>query len=143
MAVVAGEVTCGGYVEVPDVVRGVIRDIGYTEADMCFDDKSCAVLVSLKKQSPDIARGVDTGGAGDQGMMFGYACRDTEELAPGTFMPLPIYLAHRLVEKQAQMRRDNVVVPGLRPDAKSQVTVEYDSAHRPVRVTTVVLSTQH
>jgi hypothetical protein len=127
MAVVAGEVTCDGYVEVPDVVRSVIRDIGYTEADMCFDDKSCAVLVSLKKQSPDIARGVDTGGAGDQGMMFGYACTETEELAPGTFMPLPIFLAHRLVEKQAEIRRKNVVIPGLRPDAKSQVTVEYDA----------------
>jgi S-adenosylmethionine synthetase len=143
MAVVAGEVTCGGYVEVPDVVREVIRDIGYTEADMCFDDKSCAVLVSLKKQSPDIARGVDTGGAGDQGMMFGYACTETEELAPGTFMPLPIFLAHRLVEKHAEIRRANVVVPGLRPDAKSQVTVEYDANDRPVRVHTVVLSTQH
>ncbi len=143
MAVVAGEVTCDGYVEVPDVVREVIRDIGYTEADMCFDDKSCAVLVSLKKQSSDIARGVDTGGAGDQGMMFGYACNETEELAPGTFMPLPIFLAHRLVEKQAEVRRHNVVIPGLRPDAKSQVTVEYDANHRPVRVDTVVLSTQH
>jgi S-adenosylmethionine synthetase len=143
MAVVAGEVTCSGYVEVPDVVREVIRDIGYTEADMCFDDKSCAVLVSLKKQSPDIARGVDTGGAGDQGMMFGYACTETEDLAPGTFMPLPIFLAHRLVEKHAEIRRDNVVVPGLRPDAKSQVTVEYDANDRPVRVHTVVLSTQH
>jgi S-adenosylmethionine synthetase len=142
MAVVAGEVTCGGYVEVPDVVRGVIRDIGYTEADMCFDDKSCAVLVSLKKQSPDIARGVDTGGAGDQGMMFGYACTETEDLAPGTFMPLPIFLAHRLVEKQAEARRKGII-EGLRPDAKSQVTVEYDSKDRPVRVKTVVLSTQH
>lgn len=143
MAVVAGEVTCNGYVEVPDLVREVIRDIGYTEADMCFDDKSCAVLVSLKKQSADIARGVDTGGAGDQGMMFGYACNETEELAPGTFMPLPIFLAHRLVEKQAEVRRKNTVIPGLRPDAKSQVTVEYDANHRPVRVDTVVLSTQH
>jgi S-adenosylmethionine synthetase len=142
MAVVAGEVTCGGYVEVPDVVREVIRDIGYTEADMCFDDKSCAVLVSLKRQSPDIARGVDTGGAGDQGMMFGYASRETEELAPGSFMPLPIYLAHRLVEKQADVRRKKSI-DGLRPDAKSQVTVEYDSKDRPIRVHTVVLSTQH
>jgi S-adenosylmethionine synthetase len=142
MAVVAGEVTCNGYVEVPDIVREVIRDIGYTEADMCFDDKSCAVLVSLKKQSRDIARGVDTGGAGDQGMMFGYACTETEELAPGTYMPLPIFLAHRLVEKQAQARRSGEI-PGLRPDAKSQVTVEYDANDRPVRVDTVVLSTQH
>ena len=142
MAVVAGEVTCNGYVEVPDVVRNVISDIGYTEADMCFDDKSCAVLVSLKRQSPDIARGVDTGGAGDQGMMFGYASRETEELAPGSFMPLPIFLAHRLVEKQADVRRKKTI-DGLRPDAKSQVTVEYDAKDRPVRVHTVVLSTQH
>ena len=142
MAVIAGEVTCSGYVEVPDVVRGVIRDIGYTEADMCFDDKSCAVLVSLKKQSEHIAMGVDTGGAGDQGMMFGYASRETEELAPGTFMPLPIFLAHRLVEKQAHVRAAGGI-KGLRPDAKSQVTVEYDGKDRPVRVHTVVLSTQH
>ncbi len=142
MAVVAGEVTCKGYVEVPDVVRGVIRDIGYTEADMCFDDKSCSVLVSLKKQSEHIAMGVDTGGAGDQGMMFGYASKETEELAPGSFMPLPIFLAHRLMEKQAQVRSANKV-KGLRPDAKSQVTVEYDAKHRPTRVHTVVLSTQH
>src|SRR6185295_10090832 len=98
--------------------------------------------VSLKKQSPDIARGVDTGGAGDQGMMFGYACTETEDLAPGTFMPLPIFLAHRLVEKQAEARRKGLV-EGLRPDAKSQVTVEYNGSDRPVRVKTVVLSTQH
>jgi S-adenosylmethionine synthetase len=142
MAVVAGEVTCSGYVEVPDVVRRVIRDIGYTEADMCFDDKSCAVLISLKKQAAEIAKGVDAGGAGDQGMMFGYACRETEELAPGTFMPLPIFLAHRLVERQAQARTSGQI-KGLRPDAKSQVTVEYDSKDRPVRIHTVVLSTQH
>jgi len=142
MAVVAGEVTCDGYVEVPDLVRETIRDIGYTDADLCFDDKSCAVLVSLKKQSPDIALGVDREGAGDQGMMFGYACRETEELDPGTFMPLPIHLAHRLVHRHAQVRQQNVF-PGLRPDAKSQVTVEYDRHDRPVRVQTVVLSTQH
>jgi S-adenosylmethionine synthetase len=142
MAVIAGEVTCAGYVEVPDVVRGVIRDIGYTEADMCFDDKSCAVLVSLKRQSSEIAMGVDVGGAGDQGMMFGYASRETEELSPGSFMPLPIFLAHRLVERQADVRRKKLI-DGLRPDAKSQVTVEYDSKDRPVRVHTVVLSTQH
>ncbi len=142
MAIVAGEVTCDGYVEVPDLVRETIRDIGYTDADLCFDDKSCAVLVSLKKQSPDIALGVDREGAGDQGMMFGFACRETEELDPGTFMPLPIHLAHRLVHRHAQVRQQNVF-PGLRPDAKSQVTVEYDRHDRPVRVHTVVLSTQH
>jgi S-adenosylmethionine synthetase len=142
MAGVAGEVTCAGYLEVPDVVREVIRDIGDTEADMCIADKSCAVLVSLKKQSEHIALGVDTGGAGDQGMMFGYACTETEELAPGSFMPVPIFLAHRLVEKRAQIRAAGSI-KGLRPDAKSQVTVEYDAKDRPVRVHTVVLSTQH
>jgi len=143
MAVVAGEVTCKGYVEIPEIVRSTIRRIGYTSADMCFDDQSCAVLVSLKQQSPHIAMGVDTGGAGDQGMMFGYACRETEQLSPGTFMPLPVFIAHRLVEKQAQVREAGGV-KGLRPDAKSQVTLEYDSTtNKPTRVHTVVLSTQH
>ena len=136
MAVVAGEVTTKAYVEIPDLVRDVIRDIGYTSADMKFDHESCAVLASIKKQSPDIAMGVDREGAGDQGMMFGFACRDTAEL-----MPLPIQLAHRLVEQQAHVRREGII-PGLRPDAKSQVTIEYDG-QRPVRVDTVVLSTQH
>ncbi|MCC6661836.1 MAG: methionine adenosyltransferase [Phycisphaerales bacterium] len=136
MAVVAGEVTTKAYVEIPDLVREVIRDIGYTSADMKFDNESCAVLTSIKKQSPDIAMGVDREGAGDQGMMFGFACRDTPEL-----MPLPIQLAHRLVEQQAHVRREGII-PGLRPDAKSQVTVEYDGL-KPVRVDTIVLSTQH
>ncbi len=142
MAVVSGEVTTKGYVEVSDLVRSTIGRIGYTDADMCFDDKSCAVLVTLKKQSPDIARGVDSGGAGDQGMMFGFACRDTEELDPGAFMPLPIHLSHRLVEKQAQVRVSGEI-PGLRPDAKSQVTIEYGKDDKPRRITAVVLSTQH
>lgn len=137
MVVVAGEVTTGAYVEIPDVVREVVRDIGYTDATMGFDAKSCSVLVSINKQSPDIAMGVDRDGAGDQGMMFGFACRETDEL-----MPLPIQLAHRLVERQALARRENVI-EGLRPDAKSQITVEYDESGRPVRVDTVVLSTQH
>ncbi len=136
MAVVAGEVTTKAYVEIDDVVRDVIKEIGYTTADMKFDSESCAVLTSIKKQSPDIAQGVDREGAGDQGMMFGYACDQTAEL-----MPLPIQLAHRLVERQASARREGSV-PGLRPDAKSQVTVEYDNG-KPVRVDTVVLSTQH
>jgi S-adenosylmethionine synthetase len=136
MAVIAGEVTTSAYVEIPDVVREVIRDIGYTTADMKFDFESCAVLTSIKKQSPHIAMGVDRDGAGDQGMMFGFACRETPE-----FMPLPIQLAHRLVERQANVRRDGLI-PGLRPDAKSQVTVEYDG-QKPVRVDTLVLSTQH
>ncbi|MGE0480006.1 MAG: methionine adenosyltransferase [Phycisphaerae bacterium] len=136
MAVVAGEVTTKAYVEIPDVVRGVIKEIGYVSGDMAFDYESCAVLTSIKKQSPDIAMGVDRDGAGDQGMMFGFACRETPEL-----MPLPIHLAHRLVERQAEARRSGQV-PGLRPDAKSQVTVEYEG-QKPTRVDTVVLSTQH
>jgi len=136
MAVVAGEVTTTAYVEIPDVVRETIREIGYTSGDMAFDYESCSVLTSIKKQSPDIAMGVDRDGAGDQGMMFGFACRETPEL-----MPLPIQLAHRLVERQADVRREGVI-RGLRPDAKSQVTVEYDGL-TPVRINTLVLSTQH
>ena len=136
MAVIAGEVTTRAYVEIPDVVRETIREIGYTSGDMAFDYESCAVLTSIKRQSPDIAMGVDRDGAGDQGMMFGFACRETPEL-----MPLPIQLAHRLVEHHVGVRREEII-PGLRPDAKSQVTVEYEGA-KPVRVDTVVLSTQH
>ncbi len=136
LVVVAGEVTTRTYVDIPELVRRTVREIGYTSGDMRFDAESCSVLVALNKQSPDIAMGVDREGAGDQGMMFGFACKDTTEL-----MPLPIQLAHRLVEQQAAVRRDNRVT-GLRPDAKSQVTVEYEN-DRPVRVDTVVLSTQH
>jgi S-adenosylmethionine synthetase len=136
MVVVAGEITTTAYVEIPDIVRATIKDIGYTSADMAFDYESCSVLTSIKKQSPDIAMGVNRDGAGDQGMMFGFACRETPEL-----MPLPIRLAHRLVEQQANCRREGVI-PGLRPDAKSQVTVEYEG-QKPVRVDTLVLSTQH
>ncbi|HLO41528.1 MAG TPA: methionine adenosyltransferase [Phycisphaerales bacterium] len=136
LVVVAGEVTTRTYVDIPELVRRTVREIGYVSGDMRFDADSCAVLVALNKQSPDIAMGVDREGAGDQGMMFGYACRDTPEL-----MPLPIQLSHQLVEQQAHVRRENKV-PGLRPDAKSQVTVEYQDG-RPVRVDTVVLSTQH
>ncbi len=142
MAVISGEVTTKAYVEISDLVRETIRRIGYTDAHMRFDDESCAVLVSLKQQSPDIAAGVDREGAGDQGMMFGFACRETEELDPGTFMPLPIHLSHRLVERQAEVRRSEQIA-ALRPDAKSQVTVEYDDNNVPQRVTAVVLSTQH
>ena len=136
LVVVAGEVTTRTYVDIPDVVRATIADIGYTDANMRFDAESCAVMVALNKQSLDIAQGVDRDGAGDQGMMFGFACRETPEL-----MPLPIQLAHRLVEQQAHARREGKI-PGLRPDAKSQVTIEYDGT-KPVRVDTVVLSTQH
>jgi S-adenosylmethionine synthetase len=136
MAVIAGEVTTKTYVNIPELVRETIKEIGYTSPDMSFDYESCAVLTSIKKQSPDISQGVDRDGAGDQGMMFGFACRQTPEL-----MPLPIQIAHRLVERQAQVRRD-AILPGLRPDAKSQVTVEYENG-KPVRIDTLVLSTQH
>ena len=137
LVVVAGEVTTRTYVDIPEVVRRTVREIGYTSGDMRFDAESCAVLVALNKQSADIAMGVDREGAGDQGMMFGFACKDTPEL-----MPLAIQLSHRLVEQQAHIRFAGTI-PGLRPDAKSQVTVEYDEHNKPVRVDTVVLSTQH
>ncbi len=142
MAIVAGEVRTQAYVEIPDIVRSTIERIGYTSSDMAFDHISCAVLSSIKNQSPDIAMGVDAGGkgeegAGDQGMMFGFACTETPEL-----MPLPIQIAHQLVERHAQVRREGII-DGLRPDAKSQVTVEYADAHTPTRLDTIVLSTQH
>jgi S-adenosylmethionine synthetase len=144
LAVVAGEVTCGGYVDIQKVARDAILRIGYNDPAMGFDGRSCGILVTLGRQSPDIARGVDTKvgkrkkaqGAGDQGMMFGFACTETPEL-----MPLPIMLAHRLVERQALVRRKGII-KGLRPDAKSQVAVEYDGL-TPKRVVNVVLSTQH
>ncbi|MGD9689618.1 MAG: methionine adenosyltransferase [Phycisphaerales bacterium] len=139
LVVVAGEITTNTYVSIPDLVRETIREIGYTSGDMRFDADSCGVMVALNKQSNDIAMGVDREGAGDQGMMFGFATSETPE-----FMPLPVQLAHRLVEQQAHVRRESLV-PGLRPDAKSQVTVEYDGppGGKPKRVDTVVLSTQH
>jgi S-adenosylmethionine synthetase len=136
VAMVAGEVTTEAYVHVPDVVRGTLRRIGYTNATYGIDSQTCAVLTSLDRQSPDIAMGVDTGGAGDQGMMFGYASDETDEL-----MPAPIQLAHRLTRRLTEVRK-NGELPWLRPDGKSQVTVEYDQG-RPVRVHTVVVSTQH
>ena len=141
MAVIAGEVTTNTYVDLEDVVRGVILDIGYNSSDLGFDGNSCAVLNALGKQSTDIAMGVDEGegkeqGAGDQGLMFGYATNETEVL-----MPAPIYYAHRLVERQAHLRKDGIL-PWLRPDAKSQVTLRYKEGS-PVAIEAVVLSTQH
>jgi S-adenosylmethionine synthetase len=136
LACVVGEITTTTYVHVADVVRATIERIGYTDASYGFDTKTCAVLSSLDRQSPDIAQGVDTGGAGDQGMMFGYASDETAE-----FMPMPIMLAHRLTHALADRRRDGSI-PWLRPDGKAQVTVVYEG-DRPVAVDTVVVSTQH
>lgn len=133
---VAGEITSSAYVDIPGVVRRVVQAIGYTDAATGFDYKTCGVLTAIQQQSPDIAMGVDTGGAGDQGMMFGYASDETPE-----YMPLPITLAHQLVRKLAEVRKRGEV-GYLRPDAKSQVTVEYDG-DVPIRVDAVVLSTQH
>ncbi len=136
LVVVAGEITTLASIDVQDVVRTTITEVGYTRGKFGFDAETCAVLSSIHKQSPDIAQGVDTGGAGDQGLMFGFACTETDEL-----MPLPIMLAHRLVKGLSCMRRDGVL-DYLRPDGKSQVTVEYDGS-RPVRVDAVVVSSQH
>ena len=136
LVVVAGEVTSEATVDLKSLVRGVIKDIGYTDSSYGFDYKSCEIMVKLDQQSSDIAQGVDTGGAGDQGMMFGYACRETPEL-----MPLPIILSHKLVAELAQIRKDKGL-SYLRPDSKAQVTVEYDG-DEPVRAHTVVVSTQH
>ncbi len=136
MAVVAGEITTQTYVHIPDIVRGTITSIGYTDANFGFDAQTCAVLTTIDKQSADIAMGVDRGGAGDQGMMFGYATRETPSL-----MPLPIVLAHRLAERLAAVRKRGEL-PWLRPDGKTQVSVAYEG-DRPVGVTKVVVSTQH
>ena len=139
LVLVGGEVTTDAYIEVPDVVRATVKKIGYTSAEYKFDSESCSVLNAIHSQSPDIAIGVDKGGAGDQGMMFGYACDQTPEL-----MPMPIMYAHKLVKKLADIRKGfNGVMPYLRPDAKSQVTVEYDDNKNPVRVDAIVISTQH
>jgi len=153
VAVVAGEVTTRAYVDVQDIVRKTVLEIGYTRAKYGFDGETCAVLSSIHSQSPDIALGVDEAaeykegqkaedefekiGAGDQGMMFGYATNETEEL-----MPLPIMLAHKLAMKLAEVRK-NGTVPFLRPDGKTQVTIEYDENDKPIRVDTVLISTQH
>src|SRR6478672_5071140 len=136
LACVAGEITSSTYVPVPDIVRSTIERIGYTDPAFGFDSKTCAVISTIDRQSPDIAMGVDTGGAGDQGMMFGYATDETAEL-----MPMPILLAHRITERLAQCRKSGAM-KWLRPDGKAQVTVVYEDK-RPVAVDTVVVSTQH
>src|SRR5881397_1658415 len=136
LAVIAGEITTSAYVDFQTIVRATINDIGYNRGKYGFDAETCAVLSSIHSQSPDIAMGVDTGGAGDQGLMFGFACRETEEL-----MPLPIMLAHKLTKGLSCARRDGVL-DYLRPDGKSQVTVEYEGTE-PVRVDAVVVSSQH
>ena len=136
LAFIAGEITTEAYADLPAIVRETIKEVGYTRAKYGFDYETCAVISAIHEQSPDIAMGVDPGGAGDQGLMFGYACRETEEL-----MPLPIMLAHKLTRRLAQVRREGTI-DYLRPDGKSQVTVEYEG-DRPVRVDAVIVSTQH
>jgi S-adenosylmethionine synthetase len=136
VAMVAGEITTNTYVPIPKLVREVIREIGYTHSDYGFDCDTCSVLTAIDAQSPDIKEAVDRDGAGDQGLMFGYACRDTRQL-----MPMPIMLAHRLVRRLSEVRKDGTL-GYLRPDGKSQVTLEYEDG-RPVRTTAVVLSAQH
>ncbi len=136
--IVAGEVTSNAYVDIHEVVRNTIKEIGYTKAEYKFDAESCGILNAIHSQSADIAMGVNTGGAGDQGMMFGYANNETPEL-----MPAAIMYAHQLVKKLADIRKRNLkLMPYLRPDAKSQVTIEYEG-RKPIRVDAVVLSTQH
>jgi S-adenosylmethionine synthetase len=139
LILIGGEITSKTIIDFPAVARNVVRSIGYTKSDYKFDADSCSVLLTINKQSGDIAMGVDTGGAGDQGMMFGYANDETDEL-----MPMPIIFAHRLVERLATIRKkENSLMPYLRPDSKSQVTIEYGDDRKPKRAHTVVLSTQH
>jgi S-adenosylmethionine synthetase len=136
LAMISGEITTKTYVDFPSIVRNTIREIGYTRAKYGFDSETCAVISSIDPQSPDIAQGVDTGGAGDQGLMFGFACRETPEL-----MPLPIMLAHQLARRLAEVRKANDL-DFLRPDGKSQVTIEYVDG-KPRRASAIVVSTQH
>ncbi len=138
LAVVSGEVTTDAYVDVQEVVREVIKEIGYTKASYRFDSESCGVLSTIHTQSPDIAQGVDRDGAGDQGMMFGYATNQTPEL-----MPMPLQFSHSLLKELAHIRKETDAMPYLGPDSKSQVTIEYDENNQPKRIHTVVLSTQH
>ncbi len=137
LVVVAGEITTKAHLDVQTLVRNAVKEIGYDDALKGFDSNTCAVISTINTQSPDIAQGVDTGGAGDQGMMFGYATNETPEL-----MPTPISLAHKLAFKLSEVRKSGKMAY-LRPDGKSQVTVEYDSDHKPVRIDAVVISTQH
>ncbi len=138
LAVVGGEVTTKAHIDVQDVVRGVIREIGYTKASYRFDADSCGVLSTIHTQSPDIAMGVDRDGAGDQGMMFGYATKETPEL-----MPMPLQFSHSLLRELARIRKETDLMPYLGPDSKSQVTIEYGDDGKPARIDTIVLSTQH
>ncbi|MBU3699087.1 MAG: methionine adenosyltransferase [Candidatus Kapabacteria bacterium] len=139
MIVVGGEITTSHYIDLPELVRGVIREIGYDRGEYRFEADSCAVINVINRQSPDIAQGVDTGGAGDQGMMFGYACKETPEL-----MPAAIHYSHQLVKRLADIRKNNnQLMPYLRPDAKAQVSVVYGDNGEVVAVDTIVISTQH
>ena len=145
LVVVAGEVKSKAYVDVQSVVRKVVNGIGYTKGEYRFDGNSCGVMSAIHEQSPDINQGVEKGkglhteqGAGDQGMMFGYACKDTD-----TYMPLPLDLAHRMLKKLSEIRREGKEMTYLRPDAKSQITIEYDENGNPLRIDTIVISTQH